>query len=298
MKKLLSLLGAIGLVATSGATVVSCDNGDKDSTTTDFSADFSTFTDLASITTAITTNAGVEFSATTSVLFYANIDEVNTVEDGIINKTEPGDDAPVAINDIDDIKAMKSVAYLAMETTGEGEDMTATTVLKGTITNEKAAPVEKTDLSKIATKDLGTIADTSAATIVAAMNTVNEGLNLTEADVEITLNEDSKGATVKATDASENFTGSVNVIFTVGDVPATKTDLADAVKVTVLGEITDTNAATIVAAINAANEGLNLTEADVEITPNKDSKGATVKATDASENFTGSVDVTFTVTGA
>jgi nitrous oxidase accessory protein NosD len=174
----------------------------------------------------------------------------------------------------------------------------STTVLKGTITNEKAAPVEKTDLSKIATKDLGTIADTSAATIVAAMNTVNEGLNLTEADVEITLNEDSKGATVKATDASENFTGSVNVIFTVGDVPATKTDLADAIKVTVLGEITDTNAATIVAAINAANEGLNLTEADVEITPNKDIKGATVKATDASENFTGSVDVTFTVTAA
>jgi hypothetical protein len=42
MKKLLSLLGAIGLVATSGATVVSCDNGDKDSTNTgDFTADFS-----------------------------------------------------------------------------------------------------------------------------------------------------------------------------------------------------------------------------------------------------------------
>jgi ArsR family metal-binding transcriptional regulator len=33
MKKLLSLLGAIGLVATSSATVVSCDNGDSDATT-------------------------------------------------------------------------------------------------------------------------------------------------------------------------------------------------------------------------------------------------------------------------
>jgi hypothetical protein len=214
MKKLLSLLGAIGLVATSGATVVSCDNGDKDSTTTDFSADFSTFTDLASITTAITTNAGVEFSATTSVLFYANIDEVNTVEDGVINKTEPGDDAPVKIDDIDKIKAMKSVAYLAMETTGEGEDMTATTVLKGTITNKKAAPVEKIDLAEaVKVTKLGEIADTKAATIVVAINAVNEGLNLTEADVEITPNEE--GATVKATDASENFTGSVDVTFTV-----------------------------------------------------------------------------------
>jgi Zn finger protein HypA/HybF involved in hydrogenase expression len=297
MKKLLSLLGAIGLVATSGATVVSCDNGDKDSTTTDFSADFSTFTDLASITTAITTSAGVEFSATTSVSFYANIDEVNTVEDEAINNTEPGDDAPVKIEDIDVIKAMKSVAYLAMEKTGEGEDMTSTTVLKGTITNKTAAPVEKIDLAEaVKVTELGEIADTKPATIVAAMNKANEGLVLTEADVEITPNEE--GATVKATDASENFTGSVNVTFTVGDVPATKTDLAEAVKTTALGEIDDTNAATIVAAMNTANEGLNLTEADVEITLNKDNKGATVKATDASENFTGSVDVTFTVTEA
>jgi hypothetical protein len=42
MKKLLSLLGAIGLVATSSATVVSCDNGDKDSSNAgDFTADLS-----------------------------------------------------------------------------------------------------------------------------------------------------------------------------------------------------------------------------------------------------------------
>jgi hypothetical protein len=40
MKKLLSLLGAIGLVATSSATVVSCDNGDKDTTNAgDFTTD-------------------------------------------------------------------------------------------------------------------------------------------------------------------------------------------------------------------------------------------------------------------
>jgi hypothetical protein len=57
MKKLLSLLGAIGLVATSGATVVSCDNGDKDSTNTgDFTADFSSWTSEADVKDAIKAN--------------------------------------------------------------------------------------------------------------------------------------------------------------------------------------------------------------------------------------------------
>jgi hypothetical protein len=41
--------------------------------------------------------------------------------------------------------------------------------------------------------------------------------------------------------------------------------------------------------------GLNLTETDVDVTPNDDKTGATVKAKDGSENFTGSVEVTFKV---
>jgi cell division protein ZapA (FtsZ GTPase activity inhibitor) len=299
MKKLLSLLGAIGLVATSSATVVSCDNGDKDSSNAgDFSTDLSK---VAGDTTALEGVIKTQFEDTDKIADATSLCSLIQLTMQITLKilmTTGKGDVTMPGNITDKIKVMKNQSHFMLTLKPQKKVNYGTTVLKGTITNEKAAPVEKTDLSKIATKDLGTIADTSAATIVAAMNTVNEGLNLTEADVEITLNEDSKGATVKATDASENFTGSVDVTFTVGDVPATKTDLADAVKVTVLGEITDTNAATIVAAINAANEGLKLTEADVEITPNEDNKGATVKATDASENFTGSVDVTFTVTEA
>jgi hypothetical protein len=45
MKKLLSLLGAIGLVATSSATVVSCGDPDSDTTTLDFNSWFHTLTD-------------------------------------------------------------------------------------------------------------------------------------------------------------------------------------------------------------------------------------------------------------
>jgi hypothetical protein len=293
MKKLLSLLGAIGLVATSSATVVSCDNGDKDSSTTDFKADFSTFTDIESIVKAIATNAGIEFKETTKVQFYKNIDEVNTVEDGAINKTEI-ENAPTPIENIEDIKGMKSVAYLAMDITGEAENMSATTVLKGTITNEKAAPVEKTDLSTIANKDLDEIAAADAKTIVEAINAKNADLNLTEADVTVEVNGDNNGATVTAKEESANFTGSVDVTFTVTPAPVEKTDLSTIANKD-LDEIADNKAATIVAAINDKNADLNLTEADVTVEVNGDNSGATVTAKEESANFTGSVEVTFSV---
>jgi hypothetical protein len=293
MKKLLSLLGAIGLVATSSATVVSCDNGDKDSSTTDFKADFSTFTDTESIVKAIATNAGIEFKETTKVQFYKNIDEVNTVEDDAINKTEI-ENAPTPIENIEDIKGMESVAYLAMDITGEAENMSATTVLKGTITNEKAAPVEKTDLSTIANKDLAEIAAADAKTIVEAINAKNADLNLTEADVTVEVNGDNTGATVTAKEESANFTGSVDVIFTVTPAPVEKTDLSTIANKD-LAEIAAADAKTIVEAINAKNADLNLTEDDVTVEVNGDNTGATVTAKEESANFTGSVDVIFTV---
>jgi hypothetical protein len=161
------------------------------------------------------------------------------------------------------------------------------------VTFKVVAPVEKTDLSTIATKELGPIADTNAATIVEAMNTANDGLNLTEADVDVTPNDDKTGATVKAKDGSENFTGSVEVTFKVV-APVEKTDLST-IATKELGDIPNADAATIVEAMNTANDGLNLTEADVDVTPNDDKTGATVKAKDGSENFTGSVEVTFKV---
>jgi hypothetical protein len=296
MKKLLSLLGAIGLVATSSATVVSCDNGDKDSSTTDFKADFSTFTDIESIVKAIATNAGIEFKETTKVEFYKNIDEVNTVEDGAINKTKI-ENAPTPIENIEDIKGMKSVAYLAMDITGEAENTSATTVLKGTITNETPAPVEKTDLSTIDNKDLDEIANTEAATIVAAINDKNADLNLTEADVTVEVNGDNTGATVTAKEESAKFTGSVNVKFTVTPAPVEKTDLST-IDNKDLDEIANTEAATIVAAINDKNADLNLTEADVTVEVNGDNTGATVTAKEESAKFTGSVNVKFTVEAA
>jgi hypothetical protein len=86
----------------------------------------------------------------------------------------------------------------------------------------------------------------------------------------------------------------VDVTFTVAK-PDDRKDLAKVVTVTDLGEISGSDATTIVNAINDKNTDLNLTETDVDVAPNGDDTGATVTAKTESENFIGTVDVTFTV---
>jgi hypothetical protein len=71
----------------------------------------------------------------------------------------------------------------------------------------------------------------------------------------------------------------VDVTFTVAK-PDDRKDLAKVVTVTDLGEISGSDATTIVNAINDKNTDLNLTEADVDVAPNGDDTGATVTAKD------------------
>jgi hypothetical protein len=69
----------------------------------------------------------------------------------------------------------------------------------------------------------------------------------------------------------------VDVTFTVAK-PDDRKDLAKVVTVTDLGEISGSDATTIVNAINDKNTDLNLTETDVDVAPNGDDAGATVTA--------------------
>jgi hypothetical protein len=185
--------------------------------------------------------------------------------------------------------AMTTGATVTAKT--DSENFTGTVDVTFTV----AKPDERKDLAEVVTvTELGEISGSDATTIVKAINDKNADLNLTETDVDVTPNGDDTGATVTAKDESEKFKGAASVTFTVTPTPE-KTDLADAVKVLALGEIADTDAATIVTAMNTANEGLGLTETDVEITPNEDTTGATVTASTDSASFTGSVDVTFTL---
>jgi Tfp pilus assembly protein PilV len=215
-----------------------------------------------------------------------------------------GSDATTIVNAINDKNTDLNLTETDVDVAPNGDDTGATVTAKtesenftGTVdvTFTVAKPDERKDLAEVvAVTELGEISGSDATTVVKAINDKNADLNLTETDVDVTPNGDDTGATVTAKDESEKFKGAASVTFTVTPTPE-KTDLADAVKVLALGEIADTDAATIVTAMNTANEGLGLTETDVEITPNEDSTGATVTASTDSASFTGSVDVTFTL---
>jgi hypothetical protein len=91
MKKLLSLLGAIGLVATSSATVVSCDNGDKDTTNAgDFTTDLTKV--LVIDTNALEAVIKAQFKDTdgiadAQIMIFDTIDNANNAEDVYKNRT-------------------------------------------------------------------------------------------------------------------------------------------------------------------------------------------------------------------
>jgi hypothetical protein len=143
MKKLLSLLGAIGLVATSSATVVSCDNGgDKDTTNAgDFTTDLTKVKgeDTKALEEVIKAQfEGTDGIADAQIMIFDTIDNANNAEDVYKNPTQ---DAKMdgQLNKITGDET--SVAFFAFTLKG---DAYSATVLKGTITNK---PEEKTTIS-------------------------------------------------------------------------------------------------------------------------------------------------------
>jgi hypothetical protein len=162
MKKLLSLLGAIGLVATSSATVVSCDNGgDKDTTNAgDFTTDLTKAKgeDTKALEKVIKGQfEGTDGIADAQILIFDTIDNANNAEDvmtaGKGDTTMPGNITKIKGDE-------KSVAFYAYSAPAkEGEF--GTTVLKGTITNK---PEEKTGID-VDTKATVKVGETTNVTI-------------------------------------------------------------------------------------------------------------------------------------
>jgi hypothetical protein len=162
MKKLLSLLGAIGLVATSSATVVSCDNGgDKDTTNAgDFTTDLTKAEgeDTKALEKVIKGQfEGTDGIADAQILIFDTIDNANNAED--VMTAGKGDTAmPGNITKIKgDEKSVAFYAYSAPAKEGEF----GTTVLKGTITNK---PEEKTGID-VDTKATVKVGETTNVTI-------------------------------------------------------------------------------------------------------------------------------------
>jgi hypothetical protein len=303
MKKLLSLLGAIGLVATSSATVVSCDNGDSDATTYE----------LGDITVDTVKDADKDMAVISNIL-----EAVKTAAEA--NK-DYADAMAAAMKDHAPTDKMTS----SIELEGVGEIVEGTTDITGTIdittstyetikmdldgdgTNDidakltfalksSSAPVEVKDLKDVVTTlNLGTIADKESATILAAINDINKS-NLTDADVTIKATSDTE-ATVTPKEDSKLVKGdAVTVTFKIGAEDKTvelNTIIKDG---TDLGEIATPDEAGVKAALTKNFAELNQDE--ITISVDTDNSTATISAKENSTVYTGSVNVTFTVKAA
>jgi hypothetical protein len=304
MKKLLSLLGAIGLVATSSATVVSCDNGDSDATTYE----------LGDITVDTVKDADKDMAVISNIL--------KAVQTAAEANKDYADAYAAAVKDhaIDPEKMTSS-----MELEGVGEIVEGTTDTKGTIdittstyetikmdldgdgTNDidakltfalksSSAPVEVKDLKDVVkTVELGTIADKEPATILAAINKANSS-SLTDEDVTIEATSDTE-ATVTPKEGSKLVKGdAVTVKFKIGAEDKT-VELNTIIKEgTDLGEIATADEAGVKAALTKKFDNLNQDE--ITISVNTDESTATISAKENSTVYTGSVNVTFTVKAA
>jgi hypothetical protein len=299
MKKLLSLLGAIGLVATSSATVVSCDNGDSDATTYE----------LGDITVNTVKDADKDMAVISNIL-----EAVKTAAEA--NK-DYADAMAAAMKDHAPTDKMTS----SIELEGVGEIVEGTTDITGTIdittstyetikmdfdgdgTNDidakltfalksSSAPVEAKDLKDVVTTlKLGTIADKKPATILAAINKANSS-SLTDEDVTIDAITDT-GATVTPKEGSKLVKGeAVNVTFKIGAEDKT-VELNTIIKEgTDLGEIATADEAGVKAALTEKFPDLN--QGEITIKDVTDTT-ATIAANDGSTVYSGSVDVTFSV---
>jgi hypothetical protein len=243
MKKLLSLLGAIGLVATSSATVVSCDNGDKDSSN---AGDFTT--DLSKVagdkTDALVEVIKTQFKNTdgiadAQVMIFDTIDNANKAEDVMTGAADPTD-LPTEVDKITGEEA--SLAFFAFAIDKDTSAYSAT-VLKGTITNK---PEEKTGITldkaevsiAIDGTDTVTISNFTDLTNVKAESADKATATAELADGTITITGVKEGSTTIT--VSADGVDSVTITVTVKAADEKTTISLDKDSVEIVAEATDT----------------------------------------------------------
>jgi hypothetical protein len=303
MKKLLSLLGAIGLVATSSATVVSCGDPDSDTTTyelgditidtvkgTDDNADkdMAVISDiLAAVQTAAEANK--EYQAA-----YEAAVKDHTIDPEKMTSSMELEGVGVIVEETTDVSKSIDITTSTYEAIKMDFDGDGTNDIDAKLTfalKSSSAPVEVKDLKDVVkTVELGTIADKEPATILAAINKANSS-SLTDEDVTIEATSDTE-ATVTPKEDSKLVKGeAVTVTFKIGAEDKT-VELNTIITDGALGEIATADEAGIKAALTEKFPDLNQGEITIKDITNTT---ATIAANDGSTVYSGSVDVTFSV---
>ncbi|AOG60953.1 hypothetical protein SHELI_v1c10060 [Spiroplasma helicoides] len=206
MKKLLSLLAATGLVATSGSVAVACNKKAVDTAST-------ASTDLSTIKGADLTvkpSDNTEAAAKTAVLA-----QIKTKLKLTIDVKESTDVVFSAFSAATSAKTGSIVATAADASKVLTPKKTATFALT------YVAPAGKKDLSTITTKELGEFSGVgdkpTVGEVVKQVNAKNEGLNLSVDDVDMTKPSDKEltaSATLTAKSNSTKFEKAVTVTYT------------------------------------------------------------------------------------
>ncbi|WP_434344691.1 BspA family leucine-rich repeat surface protein [Mycoplasma leachii] len=146
----------------------------------------------------------------------------------------------------------------------------------------------KTKLDTVITnKHLDKFNNPAEQQIINKVNELNKGLNLTKDDITVEIKNSENKAIIKAKDNSTKYQGQVEVTYNI------RPEIADKISTTSLGALLDKDKNSILAAINKANENLNLNLEQVDIESINETS-AIVKAKD-NNNYQGQVKVTFTV---
>ncbi|AOG60832.1 hypothetical protein SHELI_v1c08830 [Spiroplasma helicoides] len=279
MKKLLSLLAATGLVASSSSFAVACKKDNLNESNNDVEKkDLETITnkDLGEIT-------GVGDAPNLSDILYM----LNSK-----NSDLKATDADVELDGTPTTTAAKIKAK------SDSKKFSGSVDVK--YTYKKVANTIK-DLGTITNKDLGEITGVGDAPnledILSVLNSKNSDLKATNADVELDGTPTTAAAKIKAKSDSKKFSGSVDVKYTYKKVAQQS---LNNIKVKELGDIIGTKdldtfvtLAEIVTAINSKNSGYGLIDDDIEFVGIPTKKEANIKASHTSTKFTGTAKVTF-----
>ncbi|AGR42259.1 lipoprotein [Spiroplasma diminutum] len=260
MKKLLGLLAATGLVATTSATVVAC--GDKpgekvfDATLNEgkLNQEVTVKSDL------IKADGQVTFGLDEKTILTATVKE-NSLKDGEVTVVIATTAEKISNKNVEETVKVLFTAKEA-ETAREVEAKEVKTL---NVKIEAKKVEEKIALDKVITvKELGELADNNSATILNTVVAKNDSLVKEEVVViEITTTK----ATIKVIDNSTKYIagGSVDVTFTIEEeVTAKELSTVITNKTLTITEVKTADA--YLTDVVAANAGLNPSEVDVELT--------------------------------
>ncbi|WP_094048683.1 lipoprotein [Spiroplasma corruscae] len=191
MKKLLGILAATGLVATTGATVVSCGNDTKETTKTDLSK--------------ISTKELGDISGEGITPSLSDLVKAINLKNDKLSLTD------------NDVTLNEGATTEKATITAKEESTKFTGSVEVTYKYTKSEAVEKKDLKDLEVKELGDISGEgvtpSLSDLVKAINLKNDKLSLTDNDVTLNEGATTEKATITAKEESTKFTGSVEVTY-------------------------------------------------------------------------------------